>query len=310
MSVQQRNLQPSDNSRQDSFPNHIQTEKNNPPLMNSRSLGYQDTSPSRQPGNYRTIIRASGPIKESFLIDPTLSVPPSLLPPKTPHETVTEENGVKVIQRNNLNLIAKKGEIDADIEIMNPKSDEVTRCRIDIRSRGDIMIQLDLRGTASPDDPTRVVLPLCLLDVHSSSGNIDLWIPRKRLEGPLNITTRYGVDFSPVVLKDLNVFNESENLWRKKRTECFLGNFDGWSEGMGDMINLEAKAGCVKVQYIEEKPGGAESGIVWLTKDDDGKWLMMKDGHWLSSSGSARKQDKEEQAGRGSHTGQPVGRKP
>jgi len=276
--------------------------------MNSRSLGYQDTSSSRQPGNYRTIIRPSGPIKESFLIDPTLSVPPSLLPPKTPYETVTEENGVKVIRRNNLNLIAKKGKIDADIEIMNPKSDE-TRCRIDIRSRDDIMIQLDLRGTASPDDPTHVALPLCLLDVHSSSGNIDLWIPRKRLEGPLNVTTRYGVQFSPVVLKDLNIFNESEK-WRKKRKECFLGNFAGWSEGMGDMINLEAKAGRVNVRYIEEMPGGAESGMVLLTKDDDGEWLMMKDGHWLSSSGSAREQDKEEQAGRGRRTGQPVGRKP
>ncbi len=142
MSVQQRSLQPSDNSRQDSFPNHIQTEKNNPPLMQPRFLGSQDTSPSRQPGNYTTIIRPSGPIQESFLIDPTLSVPPSLLPPKTPHETVTKENGVKVIRRNNLNLIAKKGKIDADIEIMNPKSDEVTRCRIDIRSRGDVRIHL------------------------------------------------------------------------------------------------------------------------------------------------------------------------
>ncbi|KAK0224777.1 hypothetical protein EDD85DRAFT_859129 [Armillaria nabsnona] len=272
--------------------------------MQPRYLDSQDTSPSRQPGNYRTIIRASGPIKESFLIDPTLSVPPSLLPPKTPHEMVTEENGVKVIQRNNLNLIAKKREIDADIEIMNPKSDEVTRCRIDIRSRGDITIHLHLPGTASPHDPTRLVLPLCLMDVHSSSGAIYLWIPWKRLEGPLNVTTRHGMQFSPIVLKDLNIFNESKK-WRKERKECFLGNFAGWSEGTGDMINLEAKAGRVIVRYIEEKPGGAESGIVWLTKDDDGKWLMMKDGHWLSSSGSAREQDKEEQAGRR----QPVGRR-
>ncbi|KAK0421848.1 hypothetical protein EV421DRAFT_604969 [Armillaria borealis] len=222
--------------------------------MPSRFLGSQDTSPSRQPGNYRTIIRASGPIKESFLIDPTLSVPQSLLPPKTPHETVTEENGVKVIRRNNLNLIAKKGEIDADIEIMNLKSYERTRCRIDIRSRGDIKIHLHL----PPDDPNRLMLPMRLMDVHSSSGDIYLWIPRKRLEGPLNVTTRHGVEFSPVVLEDLNIFNESEK-WRKQRKECFLGNFDGWSEGTGDLINLKAKAGSVFVQYIEDTPDEAES---------------------------------------------------
>ncbi|SJL13681.1 uncharacterized protein ARMOST_17129 [Armillaria ostoyae] len=301
MSLQQRSLQPSDDSRQDSFPNHIQTEKNNPPLMQSRSSRSQ---PSRQPDNYQTLIRASGPIKESFLIDPTLSVPPSLLPPKTPHETVTEENGVKVIRRNNLNLIAKKGEIDADIEIMNPKPGEPTPCRIDIRSRGDITIELNLPGTVSPDDPTCLILPLCHMDVHSSSGNIYLWIPRKRLEGPLNVTTRHGVQFSPVVLKDLNVFNESEK-WRKERKECFLGNFAGWSEGTGDVINLKAKAGRVFVQYIEERSGGAESDMMLMTKDDDGEWLVMYKGHWQALS-SVGEQDRQGQAGRG-RVRQPIG---
>ncbi|KAK0234167.1 hypothetical protein IW262DRAFT_1452709 [Armillaria fumosa] len=247
--------------------------------MPSRSSRSQATSPSRQPDNYKTIIRASGPIQEDFLIDPTLSVLSSLLPPKTPYKTVTKENGVKVIQRNNLNIIAKKGEIDTDIDIMNPKSDEATRCRIDIRARGDIRIELNLHGAVSPDDPARVVLPLCLIDVHSSSGNIYLDIPRKRLEGPLNVTTRYGVEFSPVVLKDLNIFNESEK-WRKQRKECFLGNFAGWSEGSGDVINLKAKAGRVSVRYIEESPGGTESDMVLLTKDDDGEWLMLYQGQW------------------------------
>ncbi|SJL13663.1 uncharacterized protein ARMOST_17110 [Armillaria ostoyae] len=257
----------------------------------SRSSRYQATSPSRQPGNYRTIIRASGPIEESFLIDPTLSVPPSLLPPKTPHETVIEENGVKVIRRNNLNLIAKKGDINADIEIMSPESDEETRCRIDIRSRGDIMIHLHLPGTFSPDDPTRLILPMCHMDVHSSSGDIYLWIPRKRLEGPLNVTTRHGVEFSPVVLKDLNIFNESEK-WRKQRKECFLGNFAGWSEGMGDLINLKAKAGRVVVEYIEDTPDEAESRsdrvLLAPRQGTNGEWLIMYDGHWRSWAGPAR----------------------
>ncbi|KAK0460763.1 hypothetical protein IW261DRAFT_1533293 [Armillaria novae-zelandiae] len=275
--------------------------------MQSRSSHSQATSPSKQPGNYTTIIRASGPIKESFLIDPTLSVPPSLLPPKTPHETVTKENGVKVIQRNNLNIIAKKGRIEADIDIIRPKSDEEARCRIDIRARDDIWIELNLHGTVSPDDPTRVLLPLCLLDVRSSSGNIYLYISRKCLEGPLNVTTRYGVYFSPVVLKDLNIFSESEK-WRKQRKECFLGNFAGWSEGLKDAINLKAKAGRVSVEYIEEAPGGAESDRMLLTKDSGGEWQVMYNGHWQALSGPARQQGRQGQAGRG-RVKQSVGRR-
>jgi len=258
--------------------------------MPPRYLDSQDTSPSRQPGNYKTIIRASGPIKESFLIDPTLHVPQSLLPPETPHETVTEGNGVKVIRRNNLNLIAKKGEIDADIEILNPKSDEVTRCRIDIRSRGDIKIRLHLPGTASSYYLNRLVLPLCAMDIRSSSGDIYLWIPRKRLEGPLNVTSRHGVEFSSVVLKDLNIFNESEK-WRKKRKECFLGNFAEWSEETGSLINLKAKAGSVFVRYMEDIPDETESRsdmvLVAPRQGPNGEWLINYDGHWRSWAGPA-----------------------
>ncbi len=79
-----------------------------------------------------TIIRDSGPIKQSFLINPTLSVPSSLLPPLTPHETED--------CRNNLNIEAKRGEIDADIEVM--KSGWLTRFRVDIRAYDDIVIRL------------------------------------------------------------------------------------------------------------------------------------------------------------------------
>ncbi|KAK0237938.1 hypothetical protein EDD85DRAFT_832385 [Armillaria nabsnona] len=204
-----------------------------PPPYGSRS---QATPPPRQPGNFMTIIRDSGPIKQSFLINPTLSVPSSLLPPLTPHETED--------CRNNLNIEAKWGEIDADIEVM--KSGWLTRFRVDIRAYGDIVIRLRLPDVVSPDDPTRPG-PLCLMDVYASSGNIYLLIPRKRLEGPMNVTTRRDVSFSPALSKDLNTFNE-----RGKRRECFIGNFATWSDGMGDVINLEAKAGKISVQYNDE----------------------------------------------------------
>lgn len=145
--VQQRSIQQTGGSNTDkvihtdtvqvSFLNRIQNTKKNgsmpprspPPPYRSRS---QATPPPRQPGNYMTIIRESGSIKESFLIDPALSVPSGLLPPLTPYETED--------CRNNLNIEANNGEIDADIEAM--RSDWLTRFRVDIRSRGDIVIRL------------------------------------------------------------------------------------------------------------------------------------------------------------------------
>ncbi len=128
-SIAQRSVQPTENCRQD-FLNRIQTEKPNLPIMlqSSRQPCYE----SRQPGNYMTIDRDSDSIKESFLIDPSRSVPSKLLPPRTSHETKD--------RRNNLNLITKKGEIDADIEII--ESSRTTNFRVDIRSRGDINIRL------------------------------------------------------------------------------------------------------------------------------------------------------------------------
>ncbi|KAG7448745.1 uncharacterized protein BT62DRAFT_929839 [Guyanagaster necrorhizus] len=212
-----------------------------PPPYGSRS---QATPPPRQPGNYLTIIRDSGPIKESFLIDPMLSVPSDLLSSLTPYETES--------CRNNLNIETKSGEIDTDIEVM--KSGWLTRFRVNIRSRGDIVIRLCLPGTVSPHDPTRPG-PLCVMDVYASSGNIYLLIPRKRMQGRLNVTTRGNVIFSPALQKDLNIFNESE-----KRRECFIGDCTAWSEDLGDKINLEAKSGGVSVQYNDEPFVKPENG--------------------------------------------------
>ncbi|KAK0220228.1 hypothetical protein IW262DRAFT_1383449 [Armillaria fumosa] len=233
--VQQRSVQQTGGSNTDKYPkkNGSMPPWASPPPYTSRS---QATPPPRQPGNYMTIIRESGPIKQSFLIDPALSVPSGLLPPLTPHETED--------CRNNLNIEARNGEIDADIEAM--KSGWLTRFRVDIRARSDIVIHLRLPGTVSPDDPTRPG-PLCVMNVYASSGNIYLLIPRKRLEGPLNITTRHNVSFSTALSKDLNIFDEKE-----KRRVCFIGNFSAWSEDLGDVINLEAKAGKISVQYNDE----------------------------------------------------------
>ncbi|KAK0452401.1 hypothetical protein EV421DRAFT_1768726 [Armillaria borealis] len=233
--VQQRSVQQTGGSNIDKKEkkNGSMPPRSLPPPYRSRS---QATPPPRQPGNYMTIIRESGPINQSFLVDPALSVPSGLLPPLTPHETED--------CRNNLNIEAKYGEIDADIEVM--KSDWLARFRVDIRSYGDIVIRLRLPGIVSPDDPTRPG-PLCVMNVYTSSGNIYLLIPRKRLEGPLNVTTRRNVSFSPALSKDLNIFSEKE-----KRRVCFIGNFSAWSEDLGDVINLEAKSGKISVQYNDE----------------------------------------------------------
>ncbi|PBK67379.1 hypothetical protein ARMSODRAFT_1020414 [Armillaria solidipes] len=213
-------------------------------LQSSRQPCYE----SRCPGNYMTIVRDSDSIKESFLIDASRSVPSKLLPPRTSHETKD--------RRNNLNIITKKGEINADIEIV--ESSRTTTFRVDIRSRGDINIHLHLPGTISPNSDERPG-PLCLMDVYSSSGDIYLWVPPKRLEGPLNVKAR-DVGFSDALSKDMNTFIE-----KGKRREYFIGNFTAWSEGAGDVIKLKAKAGTVYVQYTGETPSIKVSPVECIT---------------------------------------------
>ncbi|PBK67373.1 hypothetical protein ARMSODRAFT_1020409 [Armillaria solidipes] len=214
-----------------------------PPPYRSR---FEDPPPPRQPGNFMTIIRDSGPINQSFLIDPTLSVPSELLPTLTPSEQGSGGT------RNNLNLEAKYGEIDADIEVM--KSTKLTRIRVDVRSRSDVVIRLRLPGTVSPGDLNRPG-PLCTIDICATSGNIYLLIPKKRLVGKFVATARGDVKFSTTLEKDLSAFNE-----KGKRRECFIGDCRMWSEGMGDVINLEAKAGAVWVQYNGEPFVKPENG--------------------------------------------------
>ncbi|KAK0237939.1 hypothetical protein EDD85DRAFT_832391 [Armillaria nabsnona] len=243
--IVQRSVQPSGSSNTDKPEKNlaIMPSSSPPPPYGSRS---EDTPPPRQPGNFMTIIRDSGPIKQSFLIDPTLSVPSELLPTLTLSEQ--EAGGT----RNNLNLEAKYGEIDADIEVM--KSTKLTRIRVDVRSRSDVVIRLRLPGTVSPGDLNRPG-PLCTIDICASSGNIYLLIPKKRMVGKLVSTARGNVTFSSKLLKDLSAFNE-----KGKRRESFIGDCNMWSEGMGDVINLEAKAGGVFVQYNDEPFVKPENG--------------------------------------------------
>lgn len=206
-SATQRSVQPSGSFNTD------KTEKKNLAIMPSSSppppYGFrsEDPPPPRQPGNYMTIIRDSGPIKQSFLIDPSLSIPSELLPAMTPSEL--ESRGGT---RNNLNLEAKYGEIDADIEVM--KSTKWTRVRVDVRSRSDVVIRLRLPDTISPGDTNRPG-PLCTVDICATSGNIYVLIPKKRLVGKLVSTARGDVTFSKPLLKDLSAFNE-----KGKRSDC------------------------------------------------------------------------------------------
>ncbi len=102
------------------------------------------------------------------------------------------------------------------------------------------------------------------MDVRSNSGDICLWIPPKRLEGPLNVKAR-DVVFSDALSKDMNTFIEKSG----KRREYFIGNFTAWSEGAGDVIKLKAKAGTVYVQYTGREPaaqgalGGVQPSVDW-----------------------------------------------
>ena len=77
----------------------------------SRLSADWDTSPSRKTAcNYTRVVREWGPVKETFVVDPSIRVNEALLPPLTDAERAAEG-------RNNLYVKTKSGDIDVNIEL-------------------------------------------------------------------------------------------------------------------------------------------------------------------------------------------------
>lgn len=207
--------------------------------------------PPVKPSNYVSITRNNGSVKNVWVLDPSLNIPASLLPPLSPEET--EET------RRNFDLKTFNGAIEADISITpydyTRDSKQVSRKRTTIyvrSSNGGIMTKLH-----TPFAPR---LPF-YFNIFAQNGAVHVHIPRS-FHGLLTIKTWNGsTKFSPETTVHLTTFSEVDRTRR-----CFIGDYseltdDG--EWQGDEVIVEARNGSVKVQYDDEvqEKGERKSGF-------------------------------------------------
>jgi len=201
------------------------------------------TIPNIKPSNFVTVGRANDCIKGSWLIDPSLFIPSSFLPPLQPGGA-----------RRNLFLESKNGAIDADVYLLPTSySDQNTSKYILIHTQSNNgSVRTRLHEVNSSTGEVRLPIRLSTL---SDNGSINVQIPRS-FSGPIRIRTHHGsIQFSAAVHVHLTQFSEMDGVQRS-----FLGNFNPsqWEIGVpweGDELLIETKNGSVKVFFDDEGDG-------------------------------------------------------
>ncbi|KAF8799573.1 hypothetical protein BYT27DRAFT_6859314 [Phlegmacium glaucopus] len=199
------------------------------------------TFPNIKPSNFVSLSRMNGSIKGSWLIDPSLHIPSSFLPPLPPTAGA----------RRNLFLESKNGTIDADIFMASTSlSKENTTKYILIHTDSlNGSIKARLHDTRSSNGEVR--LPV-RLSACCANGAILVHLPRS-FRGPIRIKAMNGnTHFSAAVREHLTPFSEMNHVQRS-----FLGHFNPsqWDMGTpweGDELSVEAKNGSVKIFFDDE----------------------------------------------------------
>ncbi|KAJ6571387.1 hypothetical protein B0H19DRAFT_1129878 [Mycena capillaripes] len=197
---------------------------------------------SAKPINFLSLSRPRGSIKGTYVIDPRIDIPQSLLPPLAADE-------ISEATRRNVYLHAGKGSINVDLFVVGdgPHHDLKPRRRVDIMlNAADKSIKARLHASS----PSR--LPINLK--AQAKGSITLHIPRF-FHGPVTVRTRKGsLKIRPSdrdgLAANLTTFSEANHTHR-----CFVGDFSDWvklegpEEWGGDEIEVESFHGKVKLQY-------------------------------------------------------------
>ncbi|KAF8198482.1 hypothetical protein BJ912DRAFT_1039347 [Pholiota molesta] len=190
--------------------------------------------PDVKPSNFVSLSRPNSSISGKWIIEPSLLIPPSLLPSLSSNET--EET------RRNLSLFSQNGNVDAEIFIM-PSNNEASH-RVAKRSR--IYIEHDVTST----NPNKTRLPMTIY-ASSANGRINLYLPRS-FQGPASFKTSNGsVRLSSAMKASETQFSDVDRTQRS-----FIGHFDpsawaheGWT---GDELYVEAKNGNMNVYFDDE----------------------------------------------------------
>jgi len=207
-----------------------------------------------KPSNYISISSRDASVKGTWVIDPSLKIPTSLLAPLLEGQTESD--------RRNLNVESKNGHVNADIFItpfdFSSDSKEVGRKRTTIYVKSS-----DGSVTAKLHDCQSPRLPF-YLNAYSSDGHVTVHIPRS-FHGLIVIASHHGhCKFSEEITKQLTVFSDVG-----KTRKAFLGDFSGLRDDEaweGDEIMLESKDGSVWVHFDDEHKDQAKNNKSFFGK--------------------------------------------
>jgi len=209
-----------------------------------------------KPVNYISIIRQNNPIKENFIINPTLQIPASLLIPL--------EDGQTEEDRKNLKLESSNSYIETDIWLVG---DDQRDQEINLDNKGvpkKKRTTLDLSSSNS-----RVVVKMYTytgpgvtrspfhLRATSRNSYVTIHLPRS-FQGLLTMSSERGsFKLSDELSEHVTTFNEVNDTRR-----CFVGDFaaSGWAEAeaegvegwTGDEVFASSQYDKVTVQYVDE----------------------------------------------------------
>ncbi|KAF9240453.1 hypothetical protein BU15DRAFT_74044 [Melanogaster broomeanus] len=190
-----------------------------------------------KPTNFLALSNESNSIKGEFVIDPSLRIPPSLLPPLPDGKTEAD--------RKNLRLHCKCASVNAEVWLLgSPRSDTVLeeqeRTTIDLSSdHGSINAQVKTIHEAAP----------FLLTACAPHGSVRISLPRS-FQGFLSLSTQHG----SIYLADAISQNATQLSQLDTARRYFVGDFSllGDSEWTGDELRIEAKHDSIRIKYVDD----------------------------------------------------------
>ncbi|KAJ7240575.1 hypothetical protein C8J57DRAFT_1371443 [Mycena rebaudengoi] len=178
-----------------------------------------------KPTNFLSLRRTNSSIFGTYLIDPRLKIPASLLEPLASDET--EET------RRNLFLHTNHGSVDVDVFVAGDR---------DIKRRIDIAISSS-NGSVAARIHADAARPPIRIKAQNGLGAVTIRLPRS-FRGPITILTRHGTaHFSAQLSAQLTPLGEAQKTRRE-----FLGDFLATSPTGWKARKPSSDAGSKKVK--------------------------------------------------------------
>ncbi|KAH7909842.1 hypothetical protein BJ138DRAFT_181215 [Hygrophoropsis aurantiaca] len=197
-----------------------------------------------KPTNFLELTKDNGHLRGEYVIDPSLIIAPSYLPPLTPGETDGD--------RKNLHLYTKNGHVRADIWLIGanaPLAMGRNRATLNLGSHnGPIVAKLQQYNAAVP----------FLLNIHAKNGHTTVFVPRS-FNGLLLLSPEHGkIAFSDGIKANSRLLGQYDG-----KGKYFVGLIpgEGANTWCGDEVRIESANGHIRIRYIDEEDDGIKSVI-------------------------------------------------